>query len=325
VVTGERTGRNRGQLILVGSLTLAFIIVSLAVVFNGLAFADTLSRSGAGERLDDASRFDRSAVDGSRDLVLYVNHAAPYGGQAALNDSVAKNLTTYSDLRAESHAASRPGYVRVRYRGVDSHGTRVVQTADGNFTADGTPSGTADWNPVDTKRELGWFVVNLDARNVSATSGADRFRIELTDDDGDTGILYVSRNTSTGADAATIDVETDLPGTTNDTARRACAPSQDRLLLNLRAGQAFGGYCEFNLTGPLDAPYEVRFENGKKATGKYAVVVDQSPSPGPNSLGVCPEPTGPCNAWVVWSAELTTVYETRDVSHRHTRNVTVYP
>jgi hypothetical protein len=317
------SGDGRGQLILVGSLALAFIIVSLAVVFNGLAFADSLATSQDSELLDDAERFDRSAVDGSRNLVLYVNHATVYDSQSTLNTTVETNVTTYSDLRAESHVASRPGYVRIRYHGVERYGTRVIQTTDTNLTADGTLSGSASWMPVDSKRELGWFVVNFDASNVSDTSGSERFKIVLTDSTGAEGTLFVSRNTSTGADAATIDVETDLPGAANDTSRRACAPSQDRLLLDVRAGQAFGGYCEFNLTGPLTGPYDVTFENGDAATGKYELVVADTSSPNTFGPGSCPA-SGPCNAWVVWTANVTTVYESRDVTHRNTQNVTVY-
>jgi hypothetical protein len=316
-------GSDRGQLILVGSLTLAFVIISLAVVFNGMAFAESLSTDRNSELLSDAERFDRSAADGSRDLVLYVNHAEVHDDKTALNTSVETNLTTYSDLRAESHVASRPGYVRVRYHGVERFGTRVVQTTDGNLTDDGTASGASEWEPVDSTRDLGWFVINFDAPNVSATTGGDRFNITLTDSNGDAGTLFVSRNTSTGSDAATLDVETDLPGTANDTSRQACAPSQDRLLLDLRAGQAFGGYCEFNLTGPLSPPYEVSVANGDEAAGKYTVVVGGDSSPNTFAAGSCPA-SGPCNAWVVWTANVSTVYESRDVRHAHTRNVTVY-
>jgi hypothetical protein len=317
-----RRPTGRAQLILVGSLTLAFVVISLAVVFNGLAYVESVSTGDGSEALDDAEQFDHSAVDGTRRLVLYVNHATIYGGQTALNDSVRANLTTYSALRAESHAAARPGHVRLEYHGIETAGTRVLQDTDGNFTVDGTASGAASWTPTDS-RQVGWFVLNLDAPNVSDTTGADRFTIVVNDADGDTGRLFVSRNTTTGSDSATIDIETDLPGTMNDTSRRPCAPSQDRLLLDLRSGKAFGDYCRFNLTGPLEQPYEVTFEHGDMAAGKYAIVVEGAPSTSPNTLGACPA-SGPCNAWTVWTATVTTTYESRDASHTHTRNVTIY-
>jgi hypothetical protein len=314
--------RGRGQLILVGGLTLAFVVISLALVFNGLTFADSLAPSRHVETLDAAERFDRSAVDGSRTLVLYANHAAPHDDRSDLNDSIRAQVATYSRLRAESHAASHSGTVGVRYHGIETDGSRVMQATDGNFTDTGTVSGAGDWTPV-SARDVGWFVINLDAPNVSADE-VDRFHVTVTDTNGDSATLFVNRNTSTGADSATIDVETDLPGATNDTARRACAPSQDRLLLDLRAGQAYGGYCAFNLTGPLDPPYTVTFTNGEKAVGKYAVVVDAAPGSLSNGLGTCPG-SGPCNAWAAWRVTLTTTYDSREVAYGHTQNATVYP
>lgn len=308
-----------GQLILVGSIALAFVVVTLAVAFNGTLFADSLADSEARTDLDTAEGFDRAAARETPRLLLYVNHRRPYADQAALDAAVRANVSTYARLHAESRLRERPGVVNVTLDGW-TDGTRVLQSTDGAFTEDGSAGGVTDWEPVDTSQRVGWAVLNLDAANVSDATGSDRTRVVL-DDGTDSATLYLSRNTTTGADSETVDVETALP-TGNGTATQPCTPSQGRLLLDLRRGTAFGGDCSFNLTEPLDDSYEIRIENGANATGTYAFVTEGS---SPNGLSSCPVGTGPCNAPVVWEATITTTYDTGETTANTTRTVAVYP
>ena len=309
-----------GQLILVGSIALAFVVVTLAVAFNGALFADSLADSEARTDLDTAEGFDRAAAREVPRLLLYVNHRRPYPDQATLDAAVRANVSTYARLHAESRLREGPGVANVSLHGW-TDGTRVLQSTDGSFTADGSPGGLTDWEPVDTSQRVGWAVLNLDAANVSDADGDDRFTIVLDDDGSDSATLYLSRNTTTGADSETVDVETVL-SSGNGTAAQPCTSSQGRLLLDLRRGTAFGDDCSFNLTEPLDDTYEIRIENGENATGKYAFVTEGSP---PNGLSPCPAGTGPCNAPVVWEATITTTYETGETTANTTRTVAVYP
>jgi hypothetical protein len=314
----------RGQLILVGALALSFAVIALAIAFNGALYADTLAETEARTDLTVAEQLDREAARDLPQLLVYLNHRRPYPNTATLDATVTANVSTYARLVTEARLQERPGVVNVSLVN-RSYGTRVVQATDGPYTESGTVSGDPGWRPVDDRRAIGWAVLNLDAANVSDATGADRFTVELTDADGDTATLYLSRNTSTGDDSRTVDVETVLSGG-NGTAPQPCPSSQGRLLLDLQDGSSFGGGCSFNLTGPLDGPYDVRFENGDAATGTYAFVTAGSP---PNTLAggtfACPDPTGPCNAPVVWEATAVTVYETRTTTSNTTRGVEVYP
>ncbi len=317
---------DRGQLILVGAIALAFVIVALAVAFNGALFADTLADSEARPDLTAAEQVDRQAARDLPRLLLYLNHRESYPDTSTLDATVTANVSTYARLATEARLQERPGVVNVSLEN-RTYGTRVVQATDGPFTEEGTPGGDPSWQPVPAsdRRAVGWAVLNLDAANVSDADGADRFTVELTDADGDTATLYLSRNTTTGDDSRTIDVETIL-SSGNGTSPQPCPSSQGRLLLNLRTGTSFGGGCSFNLTGPLDGPYAVRFANGDAATGTYAFVAAGAP---PNTLAggtyACPDATGPCNAPVVWEATAVTTYETRATTTRSTRHVEVYP
>jgi hypothetical protein len=311
-----------GQLILVGSIALAFVVVTLAVAFNGVMFADTLANTDARGDLGTAEQLDRQTARDLPRLLLYVNHRTPYPGAGTLDAAVESNVSTYSRLSAEAHMQGRPGVVNVSLD-ARTYGTRVVQPSDGSFTDDGTSGGSTDWQPVDDGT-VGWAVLNIDAANVTDDQGGDRFRVELADDDGDWATLSLSRNTTTGDDSRTIDVETTL-SSGNGTASQPCAPSQGRLLIDLRDGSTFGGGCSFNLTEPLDDAYDVRFENGERATGTYALVTEGPP---PNTVDAgtyaCAGGPGPCNAPVVWEATVTTTYETGETTARNTRTVEVY-
>lgn len=311
-----------GQLILVGGIALAFVVIALALAFNGVFFADSLVDSTAGDDLDTSEQLDRQAARDVPRLLLHLNHRTPYADVAALDETVTANVSTYTRLTTETRLQSTPGVLNVSLTN-RTYGTRVVQATDGPFTEDGTISGDPSWRPVDETRPVGWAVLNLDAANVTDADGTDRFTIELRDEDGDTARLYLSRNTTTGDDSRTVDVETVL-SSGNGTAPQPCTPSQGRLLLDLRAGSSFGDTCAFNLTGSLDGPYEIRFENGAAATGKYAFVTSGSP---PNSLAAgsyaCPNP-GPCNAPVVWEATVVTTAETETATTSSNRTVEVY-
>jgi hypothetical protein len=319
----ESPADDRGQLILVGAIALAFVIVALAIAFNGALFADTLADSEARPDLTAAEQLDRQAARDLPRLLVYLNHRRPYPDTATLDATVTANVSTYARLATEARLQERPGVVNVSLEN-RTYGTRVVQTTDGPFTEAGTPGGDPSWQPVDDDRTVGWAVLNLDAANVSDADGADRFTVELVDADGDWARLHLSRNTTTGDDSRTVDVETVL-SSGNGTSPQPCPSSQGRLLLDLRTGTSFGGGCSFNLTQPLDGPYDVQFTNGDAATGTYAFVTEGSP---PNTLAggayACPDATGPCNAPVVWEATAVTTYETRATTTESTRQVVVY-
>lgn len=305
-------GRNeRAQLLLVGAITLAFVIVSLAVIFNGVMFANQLPTSGSTSSMADAETFERQTGRDVGRLVLYTNHYQTYD-ETTFDTALTSAVLNYSQLRMESRLNTRPGYVNVTTISYQ-RGTRLVQTDDRELTSDG---GAANWTPVSSD-QVGWLVLNLDAANVS-DGGDTPFELSVTDtDDGDWMRLYVSRNTTTGLDSTTLDIETEL-STGNGTAVQPCASSGGRLLVDVIDGETFGGGCSFNTTEHLDGPYQVDIGNGDAARGTYSIVTDATPSPD------CPDPSGPCESVIAWELTVQTTYETTELTARHKQNVTVY-
>ena len=56
----EDARHDRGQLVLIAAVTIAFILLGVVVVFNGVLYTQTLSSSASGQAISDA---DRSALE----------------------------------------------------------------------------------------------------------------------------------------------------------------------------------------------------------------------------------------------------------------------
>jgi hypothetical protein len=234
------------------------------------------------------------------------------------------NVSTYSDLMAESYATGAPTSVSVEYNYAERNGTRVLQTEDGKFTRTGTDAPPFTWTPLQSPSDpqpIDWLVLNLDARNVSKSQP---FQVVITDSDNDKGRIYVQRNSSPGRQVLAVDVWAEFQGTANDTDTVTCSVSNGRVLLDVLDGTSLGRDCAFNSTGPLDGPYKkVTFQNGDRAAGKWALVTDE-PS---NTLADCGSLASlgePCNTPVVLEANITTTYATEGLRYENTQNVTIY-
>ncbi|MFC7197064.1 hypothetical protein ACFQL4_24485 [Halosimplex aquaticum] len=140
------TARNRAQMILLGAITLAAIVVGLTVVVNSHFVTQNGAVSEVAPQIDEAQEFEYESRKGSRSLVLRLNHRHRNLTAADLGALIDRNMTVYSGLMAESYASSRGEYVNVTYNNASSQfGMRVVQAADGNVTSDaGQGSGSSD-------------------------------------------------------------------------------------------------------------------------------------------------------------------------------------
>ncbi|SEH12240.1 hypothetical protein SAMN04487967_0718 [Natronorubrum sediminis] len=66
----ESTGR--GQVILIGAITLAFIILGIVIVFNGVLFTETIS---AGDTSQSAATADKIELEVTHGVACAVEHA----------------------------------------------------------------------------------------------------------------------------------------------------------------------------------------------------------------------------------------------------------
>jgi hypothetical protein len=320
----DRSGRDRGQLMLIGAVAIAFVIIGLVVVVNTALVGGGTSGVAPAAESSEAVEFNDQVRRDLRETTIRVNQAAVYDDRNDLTTAMEENVSTYSGLVAESYATGGPTSVSVEYNYAERNGTRVVQAEDGSFTRTGSPTPGTDWRPlqaVGSPEPVTWLVLNLDAQNVSDSAP---FEVVVTDENGDEARIFVERNSSPGRQVLAVDIRTDLPGTDDDTDTVTCSASNGRVLLDLLDGSSLGRDCSFNTTGPLDGPYrEVEFRNGDRAAGKWSLVTDD-PS---NTLADCGSLASlgePCNTPVVLEANVTTTYATEGLRYENTQNVTIY-
>ncbi|PSP51513.1 hypothetical protein BRC67_07525, partial [Halobacteriales archaeon QH_3_68_24] len=298
--------RRRAQMILLGALALAVIIVAVTVVVNSLATTRTAGPAQSSPQIDEAREFTFESRKGSRSLVLRLNHRHRDATAAQLGAIVTDNVTVYGGLLAESYASSRAGYVNLTYHNDSSaFGYRVVQDADSNLSTGG--SVTLIENTNDQRRQIGWFSLNV---NVSSTS-RDPSSIVVTNDTGHS-VEYRINRTSNG----TLNVTSTVTdgGTVTGTATGTCDPSRDRVLLDLVGGTSFSADCTFNGTEAIDGPYSVKID-GENLVGKYELAYKESvtPSPGPE-CDPSVDRTEPCTAPVVWTANVSAQFDSSELN-----------
>ncbi|MFB6150716.1 MAG: hypothetical protein ABEJ40_02810 [Haloarculaceae archaeon] len=321
-------GRRRAQMILLGAITLAVIIVGTTVLVNSLTVTRTDVPSQASPQIDEAGTFGFEARKGSRSIVLRLNHRNRGVTPAELGALVGRNLTNYGQLLAETYVDSHGEFVGLTYHNDSSaFGRRIVQIADGNVTTWATSThggGNGNWyiGEYGTWRRIGWFTVNV---NVENTSEARTF-IEIENRTGHTVNVSINR-TSTGS-GSKLRVHSDVSSGGDVTA--TCEPSNGRVLLDLVDGTAFVGGCQFNGTAAIDPPYTVYVQNGKELVAKYELVYNES-VPIATAADVYTKcwdssshRTDPCTAPAVWVANVTARFASSEINYTSRFNVSIY-
>jgi len=303
----------RAQLILVGSITIALVIVGLTVVVNTVLFTESVGSSSLDNRIDETSEFDSEVISGTRSLVFRLGHNSRNVTERELRAWVTSNITRYSRAAAQSYAASRPVAVSVNFSNASAIGNRTVQSTDRNITDN---SGTEDWTVVSAKT-VGWFTLNVDAFDTS------------------TDHLYVNASNATSGNWVNISINRTQRNNVSvtsavsfaDDGQGTCTPVDGRVLLDLYAGASLTNSlspCTFNGTSILDAPYSIRVTNGKNLVGKYSLVTAETLSAYPACDGLSPAAADPCVAPVLWTANVSTAFEGESISHVNTYNVSIY-
>lgn len=307
-------GRERAQLILVGAIAIAVVLVGLTIILNSAVFTENVAGGSSVEVTGDVSEFDREAVRNVRSLAYRVNHDYAYTSQSDVRTDLAENVSAYSHILAESYADTGSVYVNVTLDGVDEYGDRIVQREDSNFSDD-TPPHPQSWSTIDEPFKLGWFVANFDVENVSRT---ERFYVSLRNESGTELNVSIKRDPSNR-----LQVNSSIGG--SHVSNVTCSPENGRVLLDVVEGTSYNGGCQFNSTSYLEPPYDrLRFVDGERVEGKYDIVVNETSSPGVGNACTVAAVDFPCTSEVVWSLNATTSYQTGSIRYESTHEVPVY-
>jgi hypothetical protein len=307
-----RESGGRGQVLLVGALAIAFVIVGLAVLFNAVTYTGQTAMPEAGSSIDDATQFDFEARRGARELVLRVNHAGVYGSPSSLARNVSANVSNYSAIMGAAYS-SHGAAVNVSFENATSeYGRRIVQHEPRSFTN----GGADDWQLVDEAGEVGWFVVTVNGTDL-AENPSNAFAINVTNDTGEYveyrihgkggGVVNVTVDSSDGAGDGLYQINTTRGHVTLDLLDGTSPMNRSIRMPSIRR---------------LDGPYNVTFVNGGQARGLYSIVVPSADRVN-GSIAACVS-TPPCHGPAVWNVTVETYYESPAVNVTHNQTIPVY-
>lgn len=123
--------RNRGQVILIGAITLAFILLGIVVVFNGVLYTETISSSSTSQSTANAD----VTMDGLEHNLVETAHRGNVNGNWTEKD-FAESITNqgFTEQYRTTTSNSRPAIVNMSIS-KDEYGYAVFgNETEGNIT-----------------------------------------------------------------------------------------------------------------------------------------------------------------------------------------------
>jgi len=302
--------RGRAQLILVGALLLATVILGLSMLLNSMLLTGATGDTGATAAIEETDFVDYDVEMSMRELVVRLNHEERNRTPEELGAVVATETDHFSRALAEARARSGSVAIAVEYNNSSSSfGRRIVQAENAGISDSG---GSRDWDLIDGGGRVGWFSLSV---NTTASQDGDTLVVEAVNQSSGDDVSVTLDVNGTGVDVT--------PGGGNT---EYCEGERGRVLIDVYAGRGFTDDCGFTGIGSLDWPDTLNLDANDEFVGKYAVVVSESTtqvesvtdSCGP---GVDPDP---CRAPAIWEANVTTSVQSNPVSYQNTANLTVY-
>ena len=324
---GDPAGRadERGQVLLVGAIVIAFIVLALVPVFNGVFAPDSAGSNEPPEVGEGPATLRAEQESTARELAVRIGHGDTHASLGPVVDELSSSLASYTRVSAESAAERRGWYVETRLNASAPgtvEGTRVVQREPGALVL---PNGAApNWNlvPPGQRTELGWFVLRLDTSNLS-----DEDPLVITVDNGTADPTVVEIERQENSRGVELDVS-DGYETTDEPV--VCDATNGQVVLDLYRGRSADRDCTFPALRGVDGPVSVRIENppgppDERAVGVYDLVVRDGSSVTPD-IDPCTStiPTEPCTTPVLWQLSLETTVDGGRATYTTAQNVSVY-
>lgn len=286
---------DRGQLILIGAIAIALIIVGVVLVVNTALFTEVVGSEGTVETAKE-SGVAAEELSGSVSALVHQENVEP-GTDAP--DTVDTDVDTDLEPRlVNSSLDSRGAFVSVDFTGVNESGTHVYQDTTDPID-DGAGGDVVIPDTGDTDVGYLRMVIDTGAANgqmdvvVNGTSSNEELHIDAS-----------------ASDRVTFD-STAEPGDCTVEA------TDGNVSVDVRSGVTYGEECHFELFDAVDGPYRIEFQGGDDVHGQYYVVVRES------TTTVLPCIVSDCDT-AVWSYDLQYSYDTGDVRSEGEREVAVY-
>ncbi len=193
--------RDRGQLLLVGAVAIAFIILGVIVVFNGVLYTQTISAGDSVEGIDDVSTAERELERGIQGVVQRTNLRE----SADWDDFEKEFVSSYRNTKTNS----KPAIVDVS---VEDHENATWVSGDE----------TTVLNDSDELHRIGYFTLTVG-------SNVDSVTVDVTDND-----LEINVSENDGGDCTVgsdenveIDLVRDTANVTLDDCAFGIGPDDD--------------------------------------------------------------------------------------------------
>ncbi|WP_435317964.1 DUF7261 family protein [Haloarchaeobius sp. TZWSO28] len=328
-------GRSRAQLVLVGAVAIAFMILGIVVVFNTVLFTENVDSTGSVSAVGDSEAIKRASGETLGRIALHVNEGnMDKAGRDAL---LAQNASNYSTLLQESYAQDSPGLVSVAYNdSMTDYGVRVFQTNGSDFYDDLDDTSSDNWHLTDsTPSEIVQFEMNL-TRSQLSNQPTDSFHIAVkgTNETGadEWRVLRIYNDSGAGIDLAVAHSTGTAGGGWYDEMASPTADCDDMAVdskfdVNISNGTVEGTSCTFNFTDGIEYEsgtegYDIWFRDSANASGNYSFVLSEPGEFDSSPLQYQEANTvvglGQYYTYVVWQAGVTTEYNTPTVTYRET-------
>jgi len=313
-MVSDRT-KSRGQLILIGALMLATVILGLSMLLNSMLFTGATGDTGASAAVEETNFVDYDVELGARELLVRLNHDTRNVTASELGTEATRQFRNYSRALAEARARSGSVAVSVDFNSSSSfNGTRIIQSHNTDMN---------DPDPVTGGYRIGWFSMSA---NASAMDDGDEITIRAENSTSPTPAVEITIERN----ASGVRVESSPSWRTEPHAD--CSAERGRVLLDIYAGRSFTDTCEFTGIGALGEPTHLEFSGGGNFEGKYAIVTNRSYSNPPSRYQRCryggtnlsPANADPCIAPVIWNTSVTTTVVGDSINYENTYNLTVY-
>lgn len=310
--------RDRAQLLLVGALSLAVVLVVLALLLNSAIFTQSVATRGSGLAGGSDVAAHRDIVeDAVGETVEFAN--ANETGYADQTRRVTDELPRVEETLAASHARNGRS---VTLSFVDqTNGTRVARTSDGALEAytitdvDGVRGFRLDVNRSTLTNDTASTDPNPPPpASIGSLTGTLRITFVGPSDDWE---IAVYRDDEGGQTVVAVYENGNRVGWCTDA-------SGSRTVVDVTAAQVGGEHCmALEFFDDLGTPFDVEFVNGVGTEGTYEYVVAQDETSVDNDIDLTATPPPPTTEQVLFSVTVTTEYRTPELAFEG--NTTVVP
>lgn len=314
-------GGDRGQLLLVAVLVLAASFIVLALVINSAIFTENLATRADVAGSEEALEYRAEVIDGVGTVITDANEDPDIETSPELRDYVQDETEQVSSL-AGLEQALRGGVTDFGVQD-ETVGDRIAQdNGTRNLTAnDSSP----DWTPADNvnrTRNLAFEFTRVET--TLSLPDTDSFQVTLDDGSGEWTVSFRDEvDPDVSSDETAIVVE--RPDGTEAKCVRNGPNATRNLTVDVMAGTANGEPChalrrlsdgtQMRFGTNIGTPYDISFENGDNADGRYSMVIEGGAPASSGELAPDQNPDYPYATPGIYDVTLSYTYQTHAVTY----------